>query len=437
MQIKTFLSPKSLLFWIILPVVNLAIPLSAAEKFVANYDEAKMPQYVLPDALRLANGKPVSDSKTWQKQRRKELLALFEKEVYGKTPQEKLRTRTDIISVDKTALDGKATRKEVAVHFFGNGLEQTMNILLYVPNGLKKPAPAFLGLNFGGNQSIQSDPGITLSTNWMRNKPEQGYVDTRATEKSRGSSASRWQVEKVLSHGFAVATIYYGDIVPDDEKGGLQRGIHRLFTKKVPAEPGPEEWGAIGAWAWGLSRALDYLESDKDIDASHVAVHGHSRLGKASVWAGAQDERFAIVISNDSGCGGAALSKRIFGETVGRINDSFPHWFCGNFKKYNNKEELLPLDQHELLALVAPRPLYVASASEDLWADPHGEFLSAKAVDPVYALFGKRGLGVEKTPPLNQRVGETIGYHLRAGKHDITDFDWDQYIAFAKKHFNR
>ncbi len=409
--------------------------LAAAEKFTPNYDEMKMPGYWLPEVLVMENGKQVTDAKTWQKKRRKELMAIFENEIYGKTPTQKLKTRTEIVSVDKRALGGKATRKEIAVHFFGNDLEQTMNILLYVPNGLHKPAPAFLGMNFGGNQSVHSDPGITMSTNWMRNKPADGYVDNRATEKTRGSASSRWPIEKILSHGFAVATVYYGDIVPDDDKGGLQRGIHRLFTKNVSAQPGATEWGAIGAWAWGLSRALDYMETDKDIDAKHVAVHGHSRLGKTAVWAGAQDERFAFVISNDSGCGGAALSKRIFGETVGRINESFPHWFCGNFKKYNNKEETLPVDQHELLALVAPRPLYVASASEDLWADPKGEFLGAKNAEPVYALFGRKGLGVDKMPEVDQPVGETIGYHLRTGKHDITEFDWDQYLRFAEKHF--
>jgi hypothetical protein len=412
-----------------------ALLASAAEKFVPNYDEAKVPKYRLPDPLVLENGKPVKDAKTWQNQRRKELLDLFENEVYGKTPRQKLRTRTETVSIEKNALGGKATRKQFDIHFFGNGLEQTLHFLLYVPNGLQKPAPAFLGLNFGGNQTINADPGIIISTNWMRDKPKDGFINNRATESTRGASASRWQVEKVLANGFAVATVYYGDILPDDDKMGLPNRIHRLFSKKVSAEPGPNQWGAIGAWAWGLSRALDFLETDKDIDAKHVAVHGHSRLGKAALWAGAQDERFAFVISNDSGCGGAALSRRQFGETVAKINTSFPHWFCGNFKKYNNKEEMLPVDQHELIALVSPRPVYVASASEDLWADPRGEFLSAKNAEPVYSLFGRRGLGVEEVPAIDHGVGETIGYHMRTGKHDITAFDWDQYVAFAKKQF--
>ncbi len=405
------------------------------KKFLANYDESKVPAYVLPDALVTKDGKRVTDVRTWQTKRRGELLELFEREVYGRIPQKKLKTRFEVTSIATNALGGAAIRKEITVHFSGNGAEQAMNILFYVPNGAKKPVPVFLGMNFGGNHTIHSDPGITISTNWMRNKPEQGFVNNRATEASRGSSASRWPVEKILSHGFGVATVYYGDIVPDDDKGGLQRGIHRLFEKNVPAEPRADEWGAISAWAWGLSRALDYLETDKDVDAKKVAVHGHSRLGKTALWAGARDERFAIVISNDSGCAGAALSRRVFGETVGRINTSFPHWFCGNFKKYNEKEETLPIDQHELIALVAPRPVYVASASEDLWADPKGEFLSAKNAEPVYALFGKKGITLNEMPPVNHPVGETIRYHIRTGKHDITDFDWDQYLAFAERQF--
>ena len=400
-----------------------------------NYEEDKVPEYTLPDPLILEDGSKIRSAAQWIGRQRGEILALFEDQMYGRRPGRPVLKRVSTEAVEANVLNGKAHRTELVIRYEDVRPDFEMRVLMYIPVG-EGPHPVFLGYNFNGNHTIQADPEITLSDKWMRKGNENGNVNHRATDAARGLSANRWPVETIIDRGYALATVYYGDVEPD-HKDGWKHGVRAHIKTDESGNPlALEDWSAISAWAWGLSLVVDEFGKMSHIDGSKIAVIGHSRLGKTSLWAGAADPRFALVISNNSGCGGAALSRRAFGETVKKINDTFPHWFCKSFKQYNANEAALPLDQHMLISLMAPRPVYIASAVEDEWADPHGEFLSGKHAGPVYELFGKSGVGVEKQPPLNQPVGDSIGYHIRTGKHDVTGFDWEQYLNFADRHFN-
>lgn len=397
-----------------------------------NYDESKVPAYTLPDPLLTSSGKRVKTARQWENERRPELLNLFATQIYGVTPQQRLATRYDVKSVDSSALGGTAIRKEIAIVWTEYPDLAPLNILLYVPKNRSKtgPPPVFVGLNYMGNHSISTEPGIALATRWLPNRTDGKVVNNRATEAARGVQQSRWPLDLIIAKGYGVATAYYGDLEPDHPEG-WKTGIRSVLDPPTNAKP--DGWQAIGVWAWGMSRMLDYLETDRLVDAKRAIVVGHSRQGKAALWAGAQDTRFAAVISNNSGEGGAAPSRRIFGETIERLNTTFPHWFCPNYRNYNQRPEALPVDQHELLALIAPRPLYVASAQEDLWADPRGEFLSARHTDPIYKLYNKKGIGTDAWPAIHNPVGETVRYHIRAGEHDVKRYDWEQFIDFADK----
>ena len=429
-----------------LPAANLTRP-------PMNLDESKIPPYVLPDPLLTKDGRKVDSVKLWSEVRRPELLDLISKEMYGKAP-----LPTDLKSIgvsvrveklvdsDPTVFGGKGTRYQVRLRLFKGEQpkddDPKIDVLIYTPNNVNGKVPAFLGLNFLGNHTVAADPGIVLGTVWPRpggnkNDRKEMLTSSPAKEEERGSMAHRWPVEMILDRGFALATAYYSQIEPDFH-GGIEYGVRRLLNRKVE-ELRPDEGNTIATWAWGLSmiRSCVLAEAYLNIDAEKIAVIGHSRLGKTALWAGASDPKFALVISNDSGCGGAALDHRIYGETPHLLNVVRPHWFCGNFNKYNDDVSLKPFDQHSLIALIAPRPVYVASATEDQPADPKGEFLSLFHANPVYRLLGTDGLGgVTEMPNADQSIGGQIGYHVRMGKHDITEFDWKYYLDFAAKHFS-
>jgi dienelactone hydrolase len=396
----------------------------------ANYDEARVGTFALPELLTTLDGARVTDRAAWEQKRRPELLQLFASHVYGRTPADRANESESALAVDPEALGGRAVREQVTLRFGAGGRSLSVAVLVYRPAGAKGKVPAFLGLNFGGNHAVHPDPGIGITRSWMRDGP--GVVSNRATEAGRGLEKSRWPVERIVKRGYALVTAYYGDIDPDFDDG-FANGVHPLFYRPGQTRPEPDEWGSIGAWAWGLSRVLDWLERRSAIDSARVALVGHSRLGKAALWAGAQDPRFALVVSNESGEGGAALARRNYGETVADLNRAFPHWFAGNYKRYSNDVASLPVDQHMLLALVAPRPLYVASAVEDRWADPRGEFLAAQAAEPAWTLYGLPGLAAAAMPAPGKPVGRTIGYHLRTGAHDVTEWDWERFLDFADR----
>lgn len=401
---------------------------TAAEEF--NYDEAKVPPYELPTLLPTkAGSSPVSPDQ-WQSQRRAEIFSLLEKEMFGKSPpRPALRFR--VMEAATPALSGAALRQQVRVYFSAQD-EPALDLLIYRPARTKEPVPVIFGLNFKGNQSVQPDPAILLCRSWVNNKDLKKPDVHHALEESRGIDAGKWPVESAIERGYAVVTGYYGDIDPDYDDG-WKNGVHALFPE-IEKKRDKETWGSLAAWAWGMSVAMDWIVQEPSLDGKRVAIQGFSRLGKATLWAAACDERFAAVISQNSGAGGAALNKRILGETVGRLNSSFPHWFCGNFRQYSQNEAAMPFDAHFLLALAAPRPLLITSATEDRWADPQGEFLAARAANPVYQLFGHPGLQATTQPPPGKLANDRIGYYLRQGPHSVTREDWQAYCDFCDRH---
>lgn len=401
---------------------------------LSNFSHSQTAVSSIPDAFVFSDGSKVSTLKQWNA-RREELLKMFRSEMYGTSPARPKNMRFEVFDHDKNALAGKATRKQITIHLTENGKEAKFDLLVYIPNKAKHPVPAIIGLNFIGNQAIHADPGIKLTEAWVENsRMFPCAVNGKATDMCRGVNASQWQVDSILDAGFALATLYREEIASDRKAEMFKTGVHPLYPELQNRE---DNFGTIAAWAWALSRGMDYLETDKDINSKKVAVFGFSRLGKAALWAGANDRRFAMVISNESGAGGAKLFHRGIGENIRRLNTSFPHWFAGSFKKYMDKDTLLPFDQHFIVDLIAPRPVYIASAEGDKGSDPEGEFATALEADKVYRFFKTEGLPAKEMPGLNQPVMGQIGYHIREGGHDVTSFDWKQFLIFSNLHLQK
>ena len=402
-------------------------PAAVVAGIPVNYDEAKTGTYTLPDPLRLANGKTVRDVKTWNAQRRPEIVRLFEENQYGRAPGRPKDMSFDVFDKGTPALDGKALRRQVTIYFSADKAGPKMDLLVYVPAKATQPVPLLLNLGFSANSSTVDDPGVKPGEIWGRDK--------KRVPVAQGRSFGRTNVARILDAGFGFATVYYGDIDPDF-LGGVPLGVRALYLKPGQAEPAPDEWGSIAAWAWGLSRAVDYLETDKAVDAKRVAIMGVSRLGKTVMWAGASDPRIALVIASCSGEGGAALSRRDYGETIAHLTEPtrYPYQFAANYARYTKDVEHFPVDANLLISLIAPRPVLLQTGDKDYWSDPKGEFLAAVAAEPVYKLFGKQGLGITEMPAAGVPIFHDIGYFEHIGGHGTVPSDWDRFLAFMQMH---
>jgi hypothetical protein len=388
----------------------------------------------LPDPLVMMDGgERIASKQQWLDKRRPELKDLFEYYMYGYLPDPPDKLECKVERQDGRSFDGKATLKEVTIAV-GPPEVPRIHLLLVVPNQRHGPVPVFLGPNFSGNHTLVKDLAVRLPTSWMDSHGH-GVLNNRATEAGRGTQTDVWSIEQSLQRGYAVATFYYGDIAPD--RSGVSEGSIQPYFHKKGQKPGPHDWGMIAAWAWGLHRAVDYLLTDSAIDKDRIAVVGHSRLGKTALLAAAFDERIALVIPHQAGCGGTAPSRGKIGESVKQINDRFPHWFNGTFKEFNDRPDRLPFDQHCLIALVAPRPVLLTNAVEDTWANPQGQFQVLQAADPVYRLLGAGGLEAKEMPEPGRLVDSTLGYSIRPGSHSMNEEDWKIFLAYADKHFGR
>jgi len=400
---------KTLIFLLALILFSGSLYAQKTDKFmgeIVNYDESTVPAYILPEILLTTKGKRVKNTSIWEKKRRPELLALFEEHVYGKTPGSFDSLKFMVTNEKADAMEGKAHLKEIKITAWNKGNSISFPVVLFIPNKRNKPAPVFLLIN---NRS------------------------SRNTDPTRVEKSTFWPAELLIDSGYAIAAFHHGDVAPD-RKDSYQNGVlAHLFPAELEKDNGMK---AIGVWAWAASRVMDYFKTDKAIDFNKVALVGHSRGGKTALWAAAQDQRFAMVFSSCSGSTGTSLARRKYGETISLINKQFGYWFNNNYKKYSNDVNSLPVDQHMLIGLIAPRPVYTTNATEDRWADPYGSFLSLVNAKPVYDLYGKKVVFPKDMPAVNSPIiNSAMGYHFREGKHDLNVYDWTNFIRFAKLHF--
>ncbi len=388
-----------------------------------NYDESNAGGYILPDPLVFTNGKPVRTVKDWQNKRRPEIIQIFEENQFGRSPGKPKDMVFDVFDKGSPAFDGKALRRQVTVYFSADRSGPKMDLLIYLPADAKKKVPLLLNLSFMANSSVVSDPGVKPGEIWGKEK--------KRVPAPTGMNFGRLNVEPLLARGIGVATVYYGDIDPDFA-GGVQLGVRKLYLKLGQSEPEPDEWGSIAAWAWGLSRALDYFETDEGVDAKRVGIFGISRLGKTVLWAGARDPRFALVIASCSGEGGASLSRRNYGELVKHLNLRFGYQFCANYQKWGDRTGQMPMDAHMLVALMAPRPLLLQTGDKDFWSDPKGEFLAAVAASPVFKLLGRPGIGTNQLPAAGDYLPGVPAYYMHAGGHGTVPSDWEVFLKFLE-----
>ena len=390
------------------------------------------PHAGLPDPLVFLDGTPVGSQTIWQERRKPELRALFQHYMYGRLPPRP--TKTEVVSSEpRECLNGKGILRDVTISFVEPKLKHQLHVLLVTPAQPSTRPPVFVGMNFCGNHALLDDPMIPLPAGWVRNNCA-GAKDERATDEGRGSQKDTWNVDLIIDRGYALAAFYSGDIDPDT--ADMSDGIGPAFYQQGQTMAAGDDAGTIALWAWGFHRVVDLLvDSPMLVDPNRIAVVGHSRNGKTALLAAAMDERIALAIPHQAGCGGTAPSRTDDpkAESVTRINTSFPHWFCGNFKLFNDRTELLPFDQHCLIALCAPRPVLLSNAVEDQWANPDGQFAMLQAATPVYQLLGSQGLAPGAKPEIGTLINSRLGYFIRNGKHSMTRPDWEIFLDFADK----